>query len=361
MRSFVALLVFVILVSPIPALAQDQEGGPADDLWELYKEGRFEEVITLGKALLATENETAQVNLAVGRSLVDLEKIEDAFPYLTRAVDLDPNRTWVYAWAQLYLGNTHLESGDDDRARQAWMAARDCGATRNATRNAGNNLKYFGLSEFFADWKPFGTEHFSFRFSGRLKDFDRVEFARRYENAYAEITQWFGGGPDKTIRFLLWSSQDEADEAGMPALGFSRPAQHLIHAVQGQTVGHEMTHIISFHALKPTVRTGLINEGISVHMDLTGRDQMERARALKASANPEPLKVSIPAMWLDWSLAPEAFSYPVAGAFVGMLIEKGGKDKFLEFFQDQSYENAQKVYGGDLAGWIKNFEDELYR
>ena len=357
--QFIVIITLLITLISTPVLAQEK--GPADDLWEIYKEGQFEEVVTKGRVLLATDNETAQVNLAVGRSLVHLEKYDEAFPYLTKSVQQDQDKTWVYAWAQVYLGLTNWKLGDDERASQAFILARDCVATKNATRNAVNYMLRLGLSEFFADWIPFETDHFSFRFSGRLTDFDRAEFARSHEEAYAVITKWFGGQPDEKIRFLLWSNQDEADEVSIGALGFSKPEMYLVHARKGQTVGHEMTHVISYYALKPTNRTGLINEGIAVHMDLTNRDQMKRAQELRQTAELEKIKTSIPAMWEDWSLAPSEYSYPLAGAFVAMLIDKGGKEKFLEFFKDQSYSHAKLVYGSDLSGWINDFEEKLYR
>lgn len=361
MRIFIIGTILLLAINGAEAQTQPQETGPADALWEIYKQGDFEGVVVRGKAMLITETETAQVNLAVGRSLVHLEKYDDAFPYLKRAVEMDPAKTWVYAWAEVYLGISHYKTGNDGRARQAWILARDCQATANATRNARENLRLLGLSEFFDQWKSFETEHFSFRFSDRLVDFNRVDFARSHEEAFGVISKWFGGGPDKKIRFLLWSSQEEADEAGMQALGFSRPDEYLTHAVLGQTVGHEMTHIISRYALNPTVITGLINEGVAVHMDLTGRDQMLRARKLMDEAAVRPLKVSIPALWMDWSLAPDTYSYPVAGAFVAMLVEKGGKERFFEFFVDQSFKHAQEIYGDDLLVWIREFEDELYQ
>lgn len=356
-KSLVSALFILSLVPGVIA----QETGPADPLWDLYRQGEFESVVVQGKAMLATENETAQVNLAVGRSLVHLEKYDDAFVFLSRAVELDSRKTWVYAWAQVYLGISHFETGNEDRARQAWILARDCQATRNATRSAETSLKLLGLSEFFDKWEAFETQHFSCRFSGRLIDFNRVEYARSLEEAYDTISTWFGGGPDEKIRFLLWANQAEADEAGMPPMSFSNPEEYLTHSLRAQPMGYELTHIISLYALNPTIQNGLISEGIAVHMDLTGRNQMKQARKVLAESNPKPLEVSIPALWLDWTLSPEEFSLPVAGAFVNMLVEKGGKKRFLEFFKDQSYEHALLIYGDGLKSWINDFEEELYR
>lgn len=356
-RIMKVLLVFLFLLA-MPALAQE---GPADHLWELYQEGRFEDVVREGKVELTTGTPTAQVNLAVGRSLVDLERPDEGLIYLETAVRLDPGQTWVYAWAQNYLGAAHFHSGRLEEARAAWIKARDCGATRNSTRNAVSNLKILGLAEMYDDWKSFTSEHFAFRYSPLLQDFDGVAYARRREEAYEIISAWFGGGPEKKINFFVWSSNEESAEAGMPALGFSRPELYLVHATADQTVGHEMTHVISDHALKPEMVTGLINEGTAVYHDLTGRDQLERARQALAAAEAPDVEVAVAALWEDWSLLPNEISYPLAGAWVKQLLEQGGKEKFLAFFPDQRLAHAREVYGPDLQTWMEEFGQALYR
>jgi tetratricopeptide (TPR) repeat protein len=334
------------------------EQGPADPLWELYQAGRFDDVINRGKALINTGQGTAQVQLAVGRALTDTGSFAEAVLFLEGAVSGDPDRTWVYAWGQVYLGSCHWKLGDSERARRAWIAARDADATRNATRNAVGNLSAFGLAESFDDWQRFRTDHFHFLFSDRLTDLDRTDFARRREEAYAEISAWFGGGPAEPVLFVVWSDQAEADAAGMPTLGFARPDLNLIHALVNQTVGHEMTHIVSNAALEPTARTGLINEGTAVRFDQTGRDRMATARRALADAGDLP-RVSLAALWEDWSLLPGEVTYPLAGAWVDRLIDKGGREHFLTFFTDQSLAHAREVYGDRLQGWMEDFEADL--
>lgn len=357
MRMTVAL---VMLLTTAATLAVAQEG-PADRLWELYKQGRFEDVVREGKVELTTGTPTAQVNLAVGRSLVDLEKSHEGLIYLETAARLDPGRTWVYAWAQVYLGLAHFRLDRPDEARVAWIKARDCGATRNATRTAVSNLNILGLAESFNDWQSFTTEHFEFRYSPRLQDFDGVSYARGHEEAYAIISTWFGGGPAEKIRFFVWRDKEEAAEAGMPPLGFSRPEFNLVHARADQTVGHEMTHVISAHALQPDVVVGVINEGTAVFHDQTGRDRLALARKALADAPEDLVQVSVAALWEDWSLLPEEISYPLAGAWVSVLIARGGQEKFLDFFRDQSLAHARGVYGPDLQDWLDEFDGELYR
>ncbi|MBE0565779.1 MAG: hypothetical protein IH621_07490 [Krumholzibacteria bacterium] len=358
--------IIIALLVTLAAAAPAQEPGPADALWPLYQQGDFDAVIRQGKELLISGEETAQVNLAVGRALADLGQWAEAEVFLRRAADLDATgKTWVYAWAYVYLGNAAWTGGEPDAARQAWILARDAGATPNATRAARMNLVGLGLDESFASWHRFTTDHFAFLFSDRLVDLDRTVYAREHEEAYAAISAWFGGGPEQPIRFIVWADQDEATAAGMPELGFARPELNLVHCLVQQTVGHEMTHVIAVAARQPTVRIGLINEGTAVFHDRTGRDRLAVARRVLAAATTEaggPLPpVALRALWDDWSLLPAGVSYPLAGAWVERLVEKGGREKFLEFFRDQSREHARQVYGADLEGWIDGFEADLAR
>lgn len=352
------LLTLVALLTAAAALAQE---GPADRLWELYKKGRFADVIREGKVELTTGTPTAQVNLAVGRALVDSGKNKESLIYLETAIRLDPGKTWIYAWGQVYLGFAQFRLDQPDKAKEAWIKARDCAATANSTRSAGNNLKILGLAEFYDDWKKFTSEHFDFRYSPGLKNFDGVAYARQHEEAYEIISAWFGKKPEKKIIFFVWTDKAEANQAGMPELGFSRPDFNLVHARVEQTVGHEMTHVISAHALQPEVVVGLINEGIAVHHDQTSRDQFKLAKNALADAPPNQVPVALGALWEDWSLLPTEISYPMAGAWVANLIEKGGKALFLEFFKDQSLAHARRVYGTDLQSWMDEFDAALSR
>ena len=351
-------MIFALMILAGAVLAQN---GPADHLWDLYQNGAFEDVVREGKVELTTGTSTAQVNLAVGRALVDLERFDESLLYLETAVRMDPDQSWIYAWAKVYLGAGHYRMGRMDEARTVLIQARDCAATRNATRNAVNNLKILGLAESYDDWTTFTTEHFSFHYSPNLTEFDGVTYARQHEEAFAAISAWFGDGPADKITFFVWADYDEAAAANMPPLGFARPELNIVHAAANQTVGHEMTHVISAHALEPEVFVGLINEGTAIYHDQTARDQLARARrVLKESPTPV-VKVSVAALWEDWSLLPGEISYPIGGAWVKMLIDKGGKEKFLEFFPDQRLANAREVYGLDLQGWMDEFTAAIYQ
>lgn len=349
-----------VMVLMMGALAGRAQEGPADHLWDLYKQGRFEDVVREGKVEITTGTPTAQVQLAVGRSLVDLKRYQQGLVYLETAAMQDPAETWIYAWAKVYIGAAFYNLDRLDEAREAWIEARDCNATRNATRNATLNLLFLGLAEIYEDWETFNSEHFVFHFSPGLTDFDEVDYARRHEAAFETITAWFGGAPAEKIEFFVWTDNAESDAAGMPPLGFARPELNLVHATADQTVGHEMTHVIAVQALEPTVRVGLINEGTAVFHDQTGRDQFARAREALADSTAPDVEVSVAALWEDWSLLPSEVSYPLAGAWVKVLVDQGGREKYLEFFTDQSLTHARQVYGDDLQVWMDEFDAALY-
>ncbi len=358
--SLALSLMVLVTLSPSQVKAQDQ----ARALWDLYKQGQFEEVELQGKALLNTGTESGSILLAVGRSLADLLRPSEALFFLQRAMASDHQKTWVYAWAQVYLGKCRYDLDEVELAREAWVLARDCGATKNATNEAISYLNYMGLSESFAKWPIQESEHFLFHFSPRLIDVDRELFAQQHELVYNYVTTWFGGGPDRKIRFFIWQDQEEAHQAGIPQLGFSLAENYLIHARVDQTVGHEMTHVISHHAVNPVLKTGLINEGAAVFFDGTRRNWMQLAKESRLAQAErrgfdDLVPLSIMALWEDWDLQTIDVSYPVAGAFVNMLIKKGGRDRFLEAFVDHSPEYFKAIYGDELSAWIKEFNIEL--
>jgi len=219
-------------------------------------------------------------------------------------------------------------------------------------------------SKVYADWVVRDSPHFEFRFSPAISDLDYDAYAAAHETAYAFIAAWCGADEVRPIRYFVWDSREDAKEASrdrhtcIPTPGFNRATVSLVHVRRDQTVGHETAHILSLRTLKPVRINGLVSEGLAVFLDMTKRDRMVTARAALRSHD-EPITVD--ALWRDWSAFPDTVSYPVAGAFVQMLVEKGGRDSFLELFRDQTPVRARAIYGEDLGAWLDAFEDDLNR
>jgi hypothetical protein len=124
-----------------------------------------------------------------------------------------------------------------------------------------------------------------------------------------------------------------------------------------QTVGHEITHLAVYHGAQPTQRTGLINEGLAVYFDQSGRDRYATARAALAAAGRKT--VSIETLWTDWASVPPRVSYPVAGAFVHHLMERGGPAAIKQLARHQTLDRAQQIYGDDLARYMAEVERRI--
>jgi len=363
-----AALFVVVCVLALMALASGsvQAQDSSLNLWDLYKQGEFEEVVLQGKALLNTGTETGSILLAVGRSLADMDRHEEATFFLQRAIVSDNQKTWVYAWGQVYLGKCHYHQGEFSAAREALIAARDCGATRNATNEAIRSLNVLGLAESYDHWDNVETEHFSCYFSPRLKNPDRAVFTAELEQAHARLTTWFKGTPKRKIRFFQWVDNDEASQTGIPELSFSLPEDNICHVGLGRAVEHELSHLIISQVVNPVVKSGLISEGTECFFANQEGSWLPLAREARLAQAQEmgladPVPLSVMSLWLDWESQTEAVARSVAAAFVNILIQKGGQDLFLEALSDQSPAHFQKIYGAELAAWIKVFENDLNR
>lgn len=353
--GFFALLIGGGVLATEPVNAQD---APVEAVWRLYQQRQLERAIKAGTALLDERPDDPALHLVVGRALVDDEQFARAVPYLDRANALDTPPTWVSAWSLNFLGKAAFALGRFEMAREALRQSAQLQATRNATQSSRRWLTTFGLTSRYDDWRTRETKHFVFRFEPALTGVDLSSFAAARETAFQAVADTFGvtGLPHK-VQFFVWSSNEAAREAGLPPLGFARPAYGFIHSRVNQTIGHEITHIAVYHGAQPEQRTGLINEGIAVYFDQTDRDRYAAAqRALRQHGTGS---VSIRTLWADWDALPSRVTYPVAGAFVQGLIEAGGMAKLRQLARRQTLDHAQQIYDDELDAIIRDVEQRI--
>ena len=327
-------------------------------IWQLYQQRQLEQAIEAGNALLNERPDDPTVHLVVGRALVDDGQFARAVPHLKRADALDTPPTWVSAWVLNFLGKAAFALGRREMSRAAFQESAQLEATRNATRSSRRWLSTLGFTPRYDDWATRETEHFVFRFEPALNQIDQPSFVAARETAFQALADTFGVAelPHK-VQFFVWSSNDAAREAGLPPLGFARPAYGFIHSRANQTIGHEITHVAVYHGAQPEQRTGLINEGIAVYFDQTDRDRYGAAQ--KALRQHGAESVSIRTLWADWDALPSRVTYPVAGAFVQRLIEAEGMAKLRQLARRQTLDHAQQIYGDELDAIIRNVEQRV--
>jgi tetratricopeptide (TPR) repeat protein len=352
-RPWIILLVLVLGWQETSSAA----AASTEEISKLFQERKHDRVFEASQEFLKHSSNNLEVLSIVGRSLVELGRFEDALVYLERTVVVDTNQTWAAAWALAYAGYAHYGLGHHDAARTNLAASLKSKATRNVVSFAQQAQLLLGLTDHYRDWSLVETEHFRFHFSPETMRLDTNRFAVVRELAFTNINHFFAAKLPKKIDFFVWNKSEDAEKLGLGTLGFARPEMCIVHSRYNQTVGHEMTHVISHQAFHPVSKSGFINEGIAVYFDQTRRHRLANAR--EAVRQSKLTKLNLKEYWQGRQSRSETLSYPVAGAFIERLMERGGPEKLKQLASDQSFESARRIYGADLDEWIATFEKEL--
>ena len=185
------------------------------------------------------------------------------------------------------------------------------------------------------------TEHYTFRFApGSLAEREIEDISGEQERVYGKLVDLFGFELPQRVEYLLTESPKENGAAlgemfGMeeayPTNGCSIGPNYVLATYNDQIrcIGcHEDAHLFSYRLCKP--KCELLSEGLAMYADgeFWGKPNEEWAREfLKSGAY-----VSIRELASDekFDAIPSEITYPMAGAFVGFLMETLGKKRFLE-------------------------------
>ena len=336
-----------------------------DTMYEQYNKGHFSQVISYCREVIEENSDDVAHLLLMGRALVDLGKPGVGLPYLKKAMSLHKGYDWMKAWGLAYLGLASFATGDRALSKNAFSACGEMSVSKNAAKFSSDWSTVLGFDLLYNDWKVVETENFIFHFQTPSPVTDYSAFADARQKGFDTVNAVFKAKLPKKIDFFVWSGATGAAAPFKGQLGFAKAEFCVIHSRHNQTIGHELTHIITHHAVTPTladkltpvIKVGLINEGVAVLNDLAPLGKLIRARmALKSQG---VSTVSLKKLWKDWSTLKPVVSYPLAGAFVGHLIKHGGQAKFMKLLADQSFENAATLYGPDLDKMIISFEKLL--
>lgn len=345
-------LTFFVVFFIFNLKAQNPE---SQKLFKELNQGKIDQVISEGLSLLAKDSNNIDLNHIIGRAYFYKGEFDIAIGYLEKSILTDSPKSSTKAWGYNFLGKCYLMKDNLEKAKEYFYKSYNMKATENVTKSSYYALAGYGLLNFYNNWKKVESKHFIFYF----QDSRNAEwFVKTREEAYDSISNYLNVKLEKKIRYFVWASRKDAKEVLKRPLGFSKPELYLIHSAYNQTRGHEMTHVISNYVTNIKVKTGLINEGLAVYLDLDDRD--DRGLVFSAMKKYNIKKIDIQSFWSDWRKYSDEISYPVAGLFVEDLIKKYGKDKFLNFFADQSYQNAKAVFGDDFDNFIKEFEENMH-
>lgn len=347
-KIFTSIFILISLISLGQNAAQDE-------LEKLYISKEYKTVIEKGKLLIQSDPNNINFNLLVGRSLTDLTDFKNAVPYLELVVKKDKTNSWQKAWALTYLGACYFMLQDYNNSEAAINECINLNATKNATNSAYGQTLIFGFNDFYKTWKIVETDNFRFHFQN-INLIEIEKYTSDREIAYKEINGFFKSTLPKKIDFYVWESREDAMKVLRKNLGFANPNYCIVHTYYQQTIGHEMTHVISNYTTEIINKTRFINEGSAVCFDLSSNDRFKLVKDWIAANNKQ---ITILDCWANGEKYGEEILYPLSGVFVKELIDNFGTEKFLEFFKNQTYENAKLVFGNKLDIMIEEFEKKI--
>lgn len=324
-----------------------------DELGKLYSDKDYENTIKLGKQILQDDPDNPLVNSVIGRALTDAQKHKEAIPFLIKGTVDNNNPAWNKAWSFGYLGMCYFVTDNFEESKKCFKNCINLNATKNSTHYATKYLKNLQMNEVFDSWKTIEGENIRFHFQNNSNPYHMNFFMKKREEAYLKINEFFGASPSKKIDYFVWDKPEDAKSFFGRELGFANSKLCIINSRNNQTKGHEITHILSDHGIRPVKTTILINEGVAVYFDQRNRDRMEYARNVLQNK-----EIDIIDLWNNPNNYPNSYNYIVGGALIDFLMKKGSESQLKALLKNQTTESAIKIYA-DFNALMNEFEQKL--
>ncbi len=180
-------------------------------------------------------------------------------------------------------------------------------------------------------------------------------FANEHDVVYKAIDEVFNAQMPGKLHFFVWLDEAMAEKKLGGPLGWAIPAKCQCQTYRNQTLGHEMTHILSYWAggVPPTTKTKFINEGVAVAFDYSGRDKIAMARKGLEGQNIQ----TVADIWAGNVQVSDDVIYPVGGAFMDFMYKQSTHDQFIALIKNQTIYDAYSIYGaGKMDSLIAQFD-----
>lgn len=342
MKNYLKIFILFFLVSIVVSCEDDSVDSLEDlktieELEYYFGTRQLDSVIIYGKIYLDAKPKDSYVNYLVGRSYTETARYENGIDYLEKSIKYNDKNDWEKAWSYCVIGRCYFFTGNFESSLTSFNTCIEMNATANSVSTARFYLQWFFENDMNR-WEIVNEENIKFYFQNKSAVYDLSKYLTYHEKAYSEIELFFNSDLSEEIYFFVWHSSDDAYNVHGRSLAFARPSLYQVNTTYGHTYGHELAHVIMYQTIKPTVFHHLINEGIAVYLDQTTRDRVETA---KIALNGELLDMDD-----IWANPDDNFEliYPLGGAFIEFLLEKGNKDQLFELLAVQSRENAIKIY-----------------
>ncbi|RLJ31796.1 hypothetical protein CLU97_1235 [Chryseobacterium sp. 7] len=319
-----------------------------------FKTKNYTEAISLGHDVLENAPDDFDVNLLMAASYNSLGDFHKSIFYAKKLETLADNNERK-SWALMQLMTVNYGLGNKEASKKYYDKVKSIKLSEKTMAELNTLQSWLGLDDFYKQWNTVETEDLIFHFENSVNEKTRNRISESRQKAFTKINEFFGAKLPKKIDFFVWGSNNVYNEYLKHNLGFTLANYCVSHNRLNQTAGHEIAHNISFwQGNKGKITTMLINEGIGVCFDMNENDKLEAAQqAYKKSP------IDIKKIWTENQKIDSEILYSVSGAFVQFLIQYD-KNKFIELNNNQTYENAKKIYGNEIDTLIQDFTNKLH-
>lgn len=168
-------------------------------------------------------------------------------------------------------------------------------------------------------------------------------YMSRHEEAYQILSEIFEPKLPCRLTYYVWTDGVLARRILGSPLGFANPTKCLCNVHPRQTLGHEMTHVLSYWAwgIPPRKRTRFVNEGLATAFDLNTRILGEGVGDSLKGADYK----SIIELWEKDGHAKATILYPAAAAFVMHLRNNITPAEFQALIKEQTIKHTRRLLG----------------
>jgi hypothetical protein len=207
-----------------------------------------------------------------------------------------------------------------------WAPAQEYPELKNIFRPMAESLQIidYGDSPDYQFWQTFESEHFIFYFpDGSWVEPQIEDIASQHEKAFIEIVNQMMVDYAGPISMYLYPSKEALFRSTARESGFAINEASEVHALwvsadDHQSLGHEMTHVISFWTWGQPGEA-LMGEGLAVCLDQSGKNLRQINNQMLAQGKLISLDKMLGDAWFD--VDPEV-AYPESGALACYLLEK---------------------------------------
>lgn len=304
------------------------------NLEKLYNEQRYNEIIEINKINVNTKD-CEKFYLYAGFSYLKMGYPQEAISCLNKVKSSEFSRYRGKIYRYLALADYLLS--DYNNAQYSFILGEKNGDRESALWN---ELLFPLCSE------KIETKFIIFRFVDVCDSINKKLFVLKNVKAFLRINEYIGGFRSKK-KIDIYVYTHRVDSIGN-ALSYADNGLKVIHTYIDDVVGHEIAHILFNSMYNKINKNAFIDEGIATFFneELPFSQFIEKYKSYISNAD-------IIELWQRNILNKE--DYYLAGAFIGYLIKVYGKNDFLEFVRNESFENAMVIFGSSLEKTINEF------